>query len=221
MMTSILILAVCLVGAFLFYASYSIQAGVYLKALCRKQTEEKVVALTFDDGPDPVQTPRILDVLKEYSVSATFFCIGSQIEGNEELLRRIIGEGHSIGNHSYTHTWKFPLYPAKRMKADLERCQYLLEGATGQKINTFRPPYGVTNPTIAKVIKALGYQTIGWNIRTLDTQLSSHNRIIKRIARRLRPGSIILLHDRMPQSEMLLREILDELNRKEYRVVTL
>lgn len=214
---SILLLTVFL--AFMFYASYSIRSGVYLNAFCRMQTHDKVVALTFDDGPDAVQTPRVLDILKEYDAPATFFCIGSKVEGNEDIIRRIIAEGHRIGNHSYTHSGTFPLYPGKRMTADLERCQQVLEKTTGQKVDWFRPPFGVTNPTIARVVRKLRYQTIGWSIRTLDTQPLSHKEIIKRINKRLRPGSIILLHDRMPQSEVLLKDILDELKQQGYRVV--
>lgn len=207
---------ILLVLVFLFYASYSIQAGIYLKACCRIPTDEKIVILTFDDGPDEFQTPKVLDVLKEYGVTATFFCIGSKVKGNEAIVRRIVEEGHSIGNHSYTHTWRFPLLSTEKMKADLLLCQEQLEEVTKQKVSLFRPPYGVTNPTIAKAVNELGYRTIGWNIRTLDTQSLSHDKIIKRIRRRLRPGAVLLLHDRMPESDILLKRILDELGRKGY-----
>lgn len=220
MIIAILILFVFML-LFLFYASYSIQSGIYIKVFCRKQTDEKIVALTFDDGPDDIQTPKVLDTLKEYDAPATFFCIGSKIKGNETVIKRIVDEGHSIGNHSYTHIWEFPLYSVKRMAADLKQCQQLLEETSLQKVNWFRPPYGVTNPTLAKAVKKLGYKTIGWNIRTLDTQSLSHEKIIMRIRKRLRPGSIILLHDRMPQSEIILKKVLDELKARQYRVVSL
>lgn len=218
MIIAILILLVLALFVFLFYASYSIKSGVYIKALCRKQTDEKVVALTFDDGPDPVQTPKVLEVLKEYGVSATFFCIGSKIKGNEAIIQQMVDEGHAIGNHSYVHTWKFPLYSTQRMTADLKQCQNLLEEASGQDVTLFRPPFGVTNPTIAHVVKRLGYKTLGWNIRTLDTQTFSHEKILNRIRKRLRPGSIILLHDRMPESEVLLKRILEELQQQGFIV---
>ena len=220
MIIAILILLVFVV-LFLFYASYSIQSGIYMKAFCRKQTDEKIVALTFDDGPDAIQTTKVLDILKEYNVPATFFCIGSKIKRNENIIKRIVAEGHTIGNHSYVHTWKFPFHSVKQMIADLKQCQQLLEEASQQKVNWFRPPYGVTNPTLAKVVKKLGYKIIGWNIRTLDTQSLSHERVIMRIRKRLRPGSIILLHDRMPQSEILLKKVLDELKASQYYVVGL
>lgn len=220
-MIIIILILFILIFAFLFYASYSIGSGVYIKAFCRKQTDEKIVALTFDDGPDPVQTPKVLDVLKAHNASATFFCIGSKIKGNEAVIQRIIDEGHTIGNHSYTHTWTFPFYSAHRMMADLTLCQQQLEKTTQQHVDLFRPPFGVTNPTIRQVVKRLGYKTIGWNIRTLDTQAFSHKKVIKRTIKRLKPGSAILLHDRMPESEVLLKGLLNELEKLDYRIVSL
>lgn len=83
-------------GTFMFYASYSIKSNVYVKAFCKKETSEKVVAITFDDGPDAVQTLKILDVLKEYKIQACFFCIGSRVENNEKLIQRMVREGHLI-----------------------------------------------------------------------------------------------------------------------------
>lgn len=171
-------------AAFLFYASYSIQAGIYLKAFCRKNTEEKIVALTFDDGPHPLQTSKVLDVLKERNLPATFFCIGKQIKGNENILHRMINEGHSLGNHSYIHSWRFPFFTGTSMTEDLKRWEHSIAGITSERIKWFRPPYGVTNPTIAKVAKRLNYITIGWNIRTLDTQITSHEKILRRIKKK-------------------------------------
>lgn len=207
--------------AFFFYASYSIRACIYMRVFCHKQTEEKIIAITFDDGPDPIQTPKVLKVLRERHIPACFFCIGNKIKGNEELLRQIIKEGHSIGNHSFSHSGYFPLYRLKRMHYDLITCQQELEKVTGQPVQWFRPPFGVTNPTIAKAVRKLGVTPIGWNIRTLDTQQPSPEKIIKRIKKRLVPGSILLLHDRMPDSDKLLVQILDFIEKEGYTVVPL
>lgn len=206
---------------FLIYASCNIRSNIYLKVFCKKQTEEKIVAITFDDGPDPVQTPKVLQVLKEQQTPACFFCIGQKVQENEALVREIINEGHLIGNHSFTHANYFPLYSLSRMKKDLQTCQFALEEVTSQKIKLFRPPFGVTNPTIAKAVRALGYIPIGWNIRTLDTQKLSKEKILKHIQNKLSPGSIILLHDRMPDSDLLLKEILNLIRKQEYRIVRL
>ena len=110
------------VMVFFFYASYSIRACIYMRVFCCKKTEEKIIAITFDDGPDPIQTPKVLKVLREKHIPACFFCIGNKIKGNEELLRQIIKEGHHIGNHSFSHSGYFPLYTFKRMCHDLITC---------------------------------------------------------------------------------------------------
>ena len=215
----ILIGIIILILAFFFYASYSINSNIYVRAFCKKSTTEKIVAITFDDGPDSIQTPRVLKMLEDNNTPACFFCIGNKIDGNEMLLRQMLNQGHLIGNHSYTHSNFFPFYGAGKMRNDLLACQEKLEKVTLQKIRFFRPPFGVTNPTIAKVVKELGYVVLGWNIRTRDTQQLSHEKIVKHVRRRLSPGSIILLHDRVAQSDVLLEKILDLLKEEGYTVV--
>ena len=214
----IIALAIAAILAFLFYASYSIRSQVYVKALCRVKTTEKVVYLTFDDGPNAEQTPRVLDVLKRNNAKATFFCIGSRIAGNEQILKRIIGEGHTIGNHSFSHTNSFPLFSRRRMIADIEQCQKAIESATGTAPTLFRPPFGVTNPTVGKAVKTLNLKTIGWTIRTYDTNRCSNEKIARRISRQLRPGAIILLHDRLPQSAERLQMVIDTVKENGYEV---
>lgn len=221
MIITYLVLGSLLILSFLVYASYSIRSGIYLRSFCRKRTGEKVVALTFDDGPDPIQTPKVLKVLKEHQATACFFCIGRKIEGNEKLLQQMVAEGHLIGNHSFTHSGLFPLYRLSRMKKDLQTCQSELERVTSQPVTLFRPPFGVTNPTIAKAVRQLGYTSIGWNIRTLDTQQPSPEKVLDRIRKGLKPGSIILLHDRMPDSGQLVKQILDLLKEQGYTIVRL
>lgn len=214
----ILALAAVAILAFLFYASYSIRSQVYVKALCRVKTQEKIVYLTFDDGPNAEQTPQVLDVLKRNNTTATFFCIGSRIAGNEQILKRMTAEGHTIGNHSFCHTNGFPLFSRRRMIADLEQCQKAIESATGTAPTLFRPPFGVTNPTVGKAVKALNLKTIGWTIRTYDTNGGSNAKIARRITRQLRPGAIILLHDRLPQSAERLQMVIDTVKENGYEV---
>ncbi len=215
----IIALTIAALLAFLFYASYSIKSQVYVRALCRVKTTEKVVYLTFDDGPDAEQTPRVLDVLKRNNAKAVFFCIGSRIAGNESLLKRMTDEGHQIGIHSFSHANGFPLFGRRRMIADIRQCQQTIEQATGATTTLFRPPFGVTNPTIGKAVKNLNLKTIGWTIRTYDTNGANNAKIARRISRQLRPGAIILLHDRLPQSAERLQMVIDTVKKAGYEIV--
>lgn len=211
------ILLPILILVFFVYASYSINAGIYIKTLCRAETKDKRVALTFDDGPDAVQTSKVLDVLQKFDVKACFFCIGNKVEGNEALLQRMIDEGHLIGNHSYNHNFSFTLQSSKRVEQDLKDCEDTIKQRLNYKIKLFRPPFGVTNPAIAKSIKKLDYIPIGWSIRSLDT-CKSVETVLNRIQKQLHPGAIILLHDPLPTSHELLSALLEYLQKEGYKI---
>lgn len=214
----VLILALfILVGAFFFFASYHIHSGVYLKTLCKKRTSEKVVAITFDDGPDPDYTMQVLNILQTYRATATFFCIGEKAESYPEIVRRIQRKGHLVGNHSYTHSSRFPFLSPLKMQEDLQKAQVLLEQITAGPVTLFRPPFGVTNPTIAKVARRLGYTTIGWSVRSFDTREEPVEKILHRIIKQVAPGDVILLHDRLPDSAVLLTGLLEYLQEKGYK----
>ena len=204
--------------AFFFYASYSISSGVYVKAYCRKKTTKKEGALTFDDGPDAEYTPKILDMLKRRNVEATFFCIGSEVEKNPQLVERMFTEGHLIGNHSYSHIHSFPVFGVKRMISDIQHCEDVITAVTRQPVRFFRPPFGITNPLIRKALKSFRYYTIGWSIRSLDTSVKDIDKIVNRVIKRIRSGSVILLHDRLPYSEQVLEKILAYLSENNYTI---
>lgn len=212
-----IVVFVLIVAFLLFWASWSISAGVYVKAVCNLNTTEKVVALTYDDGPEPATTLPLLEVLKKYDAKATFFCVGHKAEQYPDIVEQIVAEGHTIGNHSYSHEGKFPLYGKQKMKADLLKAQQILQGASGQDISLFRPPFGVTNPTVRSVIKELGWITIGWSLRSLDTQAPTADKVLCRIKRKLKPGVIILLHDRMPFCAELTESLLIHLTENGYK----
>ena len=216
-----IVVLILIVAFLLFWASWSISAGVYIKAVCKLNTHEKVVALTYDDGPEPATTPPLLEILKKYDAKATFFCIGHKAEQFPYIVRQIVDEGHTVGNHSYNHEAKFPLYRKRKMKADLLRAQQILERASGREVRLFRPPFGVTNPTIGSVVRKLGWTTIGWSIRSFDTQSDSADKVFRRIKRKLKPGVIILLHDRMPFCAELTEKLLIYLRENGYKAVSL
>ncbi len=210
------IILVLLCGA--VYASASIRAGVYVKALCRKRTNRRVVALTFDDGVDEVWTPRVLDVLRSHGVQAVFFLIGERARQHPDLVRRMVHEGHLLGNHSYGHKGYFPLLSRRRMEEELRRTDKVLSEIAGCPVRWFRPPFGVTNPTVAGVVTKFGYRTVGWNIRSLDTMGRSLEWVVRRIERRLKPGSVILLHDDRPHSDRLLEMVLERIEKEKYTI---
>lgn len=244
--TILCILAIVLsITVFMVWASASIRSGVYVRAFCREKTDRKVVYLTFDDGPHPPETERVLDVLREHGARATFFLIGSKVSGNEAVLRRMLEEGHALGLHTYSHAGTFPLLSFDKMLADVNEGKRAVESVAGKKISLFRPPFGVTNPTIAKVIRTLGLQTVGWDVRSFDTMFckssehsckqsgysckqsehsckqsgysckqSGHDwyvPVVERIMKQVRPGSVILLHDRLDGASGLLALLLDSL----------
>ena len=195
-----------------------------MRAFCREKTDRKVVYLTFDDGPHPPETERVLDVLRERGARATFFLIGSKVSGNEAVLRRMLEDGHALGLHTYSHSGTFPLLSFDKMLADVNEGKRAVESVAGKKISLFRPPFGVTNPTISKVVRTLGLQTVGWDVRSFDTMFckssehsckqSGHDwyvPVVERIMKQVRPGSVILLHDRLYRASDLLALLLDNL----------
>lgn len=209
-------MAVLAVSGFLFWASYSIRSCVYVKAYCKGAIREKVVALTFDDGPDPASTPKVLDILREHNIKALFFVIGERAERHPDLIERIVGEGHAIGNHSYSHTGSFPMKSARAMIGEMERTDAVIENITGFTPDLFRPPFGVTNPIVGKAVRQRGYKVVGWNIRSLDTTGRSDEKVMGRIKKGLRPGAVILLHDDRERAPRLLGRILDLLAMENY-----
>lgn len=180
----------------------------------------KEVALTFDDGP-AAPTARILDILAMEKVPATFFLIGKNINGNEALVKRMADEGHAIGNHSFNHTGSFDWQSAGAMQQELEQTSAAIEAVTGKPVSLFRPPYGVTNPNLARAVSRSGLRSIGWNLRSMDTVAEDEARLLRKILRRVRPGSIILLHDRCAITAGILPALIAELKKRNYSFTAL
>ena len=205
---------------FLVYASADIRSGVYVKAVSRLPTNEKILALTFDDGPHPDTTPLILDLLKKYNIQAAFFCIGKNIEKNKSLANRIINEGHWIGNHTNQHGYAFPFYSNKRMKMEIEACRdQMVSVGSSDSPRLFRPPFGVTNPSLRKALKNSGYTVIGWNIRSLDTIIGNPEVVIRRVTKKIKPGSILLFHDSQAHTPEIVERIINFALNKGYNFV--
>ncbi len=216
------VIVILLLGvlAALVWASADIGSGVYLKALCRAESADKVVALTFDDGPDADSTPRVLDLLKRYDVRATFFVVGEQARQNPELIHRMVAEGHTVANHSYYHLPQSTLWSSQRYTEELFRCNDVVARLTGLRMRLYRPPFGVTNPPIARAVKNLGLIPVGWSVRSLDTMTKDTDRVVDRVMRGLRGGDVILLHDRLENSEELVEKLLTALRTQHYTTAT-
>ncbi len=198
-----------------FCGAYFIGMNFHVDSLNSLNTGEKKVLLTFDDGPHEPNTARVLGVLKKHNVKAVFFVIGKNIQGREAIMQQLIAEGHQIGNHSFSHDAKIDLWSSKKIAEDLAACQKLIEQyQPGNAL--FRPPYGVTNPNMAKAIKRNNLQSIGWNIRSYDTSIKDIEKIKQRVLSRLKPGAIILLHDRLDYLPELLEQLIPAIKERGY-----
>lgn len=211
------ILAAAAVVIWLAYGSAVISSGVYLKAFCRERTADKRVYLTFDDGPVRGITPEVLDVLDRHSAKACFFCIGSRIRGNEDIIRRAVSSGHAVGIHSWSHSPFFPFFGRRKIYGEIVSCREALESITGEEVRLFRPPFGVTDPAIAAAVKRSGSLTVGWSIRTFDTMGKTPEEVLGKVCRKLHPGAVILMHDRLPDCPRTLDLVLTYLESEGYK----
>lgn len=189
------------------YGSFQIKANYFVKSI--HKGNKKSVAFTFDDGPDPEITPRILAILKEKGVKATFFVIGKNAEKFPELVKQIDDEGHIVANHSYSHKHLIGFFSKKRLNQDLTHCNEAITAALGKSPLFFRPPFGVTNPRYAKVLKELKMQSIGWSLRSFDTRAKNKYQLIEKVISNLKRRDIILLHDNRAVTADALEDLIE------------
>jgi len=153
------------------------------------------IALTIDDGPDPLVTPQVLGLLERYGCRATFFCIGQEAQRHPGLCREILQRGHAIENHSQRHSHRFSVLGPGGLMRELERSQDTLTQICGQPPLFFRAPAGVRNMFLEPVLAKLGLRLASWSARGFDTRVADAQRVTNRLLRGLRPGAILLLHD--------------------------
>lgn len=209
-------ISVVLLMLFLVWASADVGSNVYLKTICRADTKEKVVALTFDDGVEE-NTTKVLDVLKKHNIQATFFLVGSKVEKHPHIVKRIVNEGHIVANHTYSHSGFFPTSSKKKVEQEITKCADAIQNTVGKRPVLFRPPFGVTNPIIGKVVRALGLKTIGWSIRSLDTvKGKTREEVAQKVLKNLHAGAIILLHDRCQEADSLVENIIEGAHKQGY-----
>lgn len=197
-------------------------------ALGRIASDRKVVALTFDDGPNPEATPSILDTLAEKGVRATFFVLGSHAERWPDLVRRISHEGHQIGNHGYFHRklqFRSPFYVARDIRLGIRA----IKRAGAPAPRYFRAPHGFRSPWTTPIASSYGERTVGWSLGVWDSDRPGVEEIVRRTLEGVNPGSIVLLHDGdgynpdgdRTQTAAALPHIIDGLKAQGYEFATL
>lgn len=181
-------------------------------------TDINAIAITFDDGPAEY-TSTILDVLKAQNVQAAFFTIGKRASVQPVIVKRWYSEGHLIGNHSYHHGFHFDWKSSSAMLDEINQTNDTVKQITGVTPLLFRPPYGVTNPNVAKAVRLSGMQSVGWSLRSFDTKAKSADKLLSRILNTLKGGDVILLHDSMSVTAEILTELIVKAREKGFTFV--
>jgi peptidoglycan-N-acetylglucosamine deacetylase len=181
------------------------------------------VALTFDDGPDPVDTPKLLDLLREKGVQATFFVVGKRADQYPEIVRRTWEEGHLVANHTWSHYSLFCFLMPRRLRAEIEHGTESIRRSCGFRTRYFRSPVGLRHPLLAPYLQDAGLEYISWTIRTRDTLTADSGAIAQRILNKAASGDIILLHDHLPRGAQAMLEalpgVIDELRNRGFKFV--
>lgn len=188
-------------------------------------SDEKIIALTFDDGPDPSDTPAILDLLKQYEAKATFFVIGKRVEMYPELAKREIAEGHEIANHTYSHSYFKKRMPGEKIQKEIQQAEQTIVNTTGKKPHLFRPPGGYYSENVVAASKKNGYLVVmwSWHQDTEDWSKPGVNKIVNKVLNNARNGDIVLFHDYVEgksQTLEALKQVLPRLKERGYRFVT-
>jgi peptidoglycan/xylan/chitin deacetylase (PgdA/CDA1 family) len=201
-------------------ANPAAQNGLKPATYFQANVDGRYIAMTFDDGPSPETTPRLLDILKQRNIKATFFMIGQNAERNPEIVKRILAEGHEIGNHSWTHPQLAKLSD-DRVTEEITKTQNAIQNAAGYTPTLLRPPYGsITSRQKEWIESKFGLSVILWSVDPFDWKRPGASVIEQRILAGAQPGAIILSHDIHKQTVDSMPDTLDALAAKGYKFVT-
>lgn len=183
-------------------------------------TARRVIALTFDDGPHPDLTPKLLDILRQNGVRATFFVVGSNVKAYPEIARRIVAEGHEIANHSWSHPALTKL-GAAGLRHEIEDTNAVIESVTGRRPANMRPPYGALNPRVRDYLtKGQNMNIILWSVDPLDWKRPGAQVVAQRLVEGAAPGGILLAHDIHPGTVEAIPDVIAQLKAKGYGFAT-
>lgn len=183
-------------AALLTYGIARPASGVLYPTITHGPRNGKRVAFSFDDGPDPQVTPAVLDALAAAGARATFFVIGQKLAAQNELGRRIVGEGHELGNHSWRHSRWQNFFGPGTLYEEIQRCEAVItEIAGAQRKPLYRSPIGLKSPPLARAAAKAGIRVCAWSLHSRDTRSAAPEQIAQRVLDRVRPGDIILMHD--------------------------
>lgn len=181
-------------GATAAYQSISPTGQWYGRSLFRLPRGTKQIALTFDDGPNDPHTGHLLDVLVKHDVRATFFMIGRYVCQRPDIAAEVARRGHAVGNHTFTHPF-LAIQSGRRIREEITECTKALTDVVGEHSNLFRPPWGARRPAVFHIVRQLGLQPVMWNVTGFDWNSPPAEYIERKVSRRIRGGSVVLLHD--------------------------
>ena len=178
------------------------------------------LALTFDDGPHGTLTPKLLDLLAQRNIKCTFYVIGRNVEAYPDIARRIVGEGHEIANHTWTHP-QLSRLSSPRVADELRRTHDKVLEVTGVRMTNLRPPYGAFNDSVRRIaFDRHGYETIMWSVDPLDWKYRNASRVTRELVKGAAPGAVLLCHDIHPSTVAAMPATLDQLLGRGFQFVT-
>ena len=202
--------------------SLTLSVGAESEVLRHVPTDGMQIAITFDDGPHPTLTPRILEILERYGVSATFFMVGRNVINYPDAARAVLAAGHEIGNHTFTHGRVAALNEAT-LAEEIGRCEDALEELCEYRPHLFRPPEGALTEALMRCTETGDYRVVLWSLDTRDWENKNADEIVACVLQRIKPGDIILMHDyigRKSKTPEALERLLPELLRRGFEPVT-
>jgi len=228
MLTSVAAIGAAAAIGLPLYGAFHRNSPIFGTAIGELPGDDRRVALTFDDGPNPEATPRVLDALSSAGVHATFFLLGKHVERWPAIARRVRDDGHLVGNHGYHHR-KLHLRGPAYIRVDLTLGSDAITAATGERPRYFRAPHGFRNPWVTPIARSLDQQTVGWTLGVWDSDCPGADVIADRAVAGCGPGTILLLHDGdgydphgdRTQTAAALPRIIRELRARGYEFATL